>query len=131
MRPDLDRLKQLAAHLTTGPLSMPYIELLQEIRRQPYHEKYPPCFPFVYNELPHLFSKWEHWPYGLVVYTPQPRLSIDEALLVFFGISDEVSKHCFYPGNKSVAKYGGKELTLYSRPRDVANQIYQMIQELG
>lgn len=131
MKPDIGRLRKLAAHLTTGPLSMPYIELLQEIGRQPHNEKYPPCLPFVYNELPHLFSEWEHWPsYGLIIYGPEPTLSIDEALLVFFGIPDELSKHCFYPGNKNVAKYGGKELTLFSRPRDVANQIHQLIEKL-
>jgi hypothetical protein len=130
MKPDIDRLRKLAAHLTTGPLSMPYIELLQEIRGQPCHQNYPPCLPFVYNELPHLFSEWEYLSsYGLVIYTPEPTLSIDEALPLFFGVPNDVSKHCFYPGASSVAKYGGKELTLFSRPRDVANQIYQLIQK--
>lgn len=130
MKQNIQKLKILASHLTTGPLSMPYVELLQIIRKQHYHEDYPPCFPFVFNELPHLFKEWEHWPFGLVVYMPQPNLSIDEALPMFFEITEEQSKHCFYPGTKRKDRYGGKDLSLFSRPRDVANQIYQMIQSI-
>ena len=127
---NIKKLEKLAAHLKTGPLSMPYIELLHELRKQPFHGKWPPCFPFVFNELPHLFKEWQHWQFGLVIYIPQQKLSIDEAIPLFFEITTEVSQHLFYPGTKNVNKYGGKDLTLFSRPRDVADQIYQLIQRI-
>ncbi len=89
-----------------------------------YGEKraYYDAYPFVFGELPHLFSEWEYWAYGKIRYRPLPHLDEDEGLRHFLGLSKKQFAHIFIPTMASV-DLGGEWLDIDAKPEQVATNI--------
>jgi hypothetical protein len=82
-------------------------------------------------ELPFIFPG--EWFYGedyLPFYKNDPERDIISSMAAFFGTNTYMFEHIFCPGNQSTHVYGGKVLDAKSTTRDIADNIFKLIEAI-
>lgn len=133
---NIPRLLLLAEHLRSNKLNEMYssnqlaysknnINLMIGLNGQIYN-----LFPFVVQELSVLFTEWKLAERGQIIYLPDPSLANNYAILEFFAMEISELLHCFSISNQNQKLYGGNLLDRTSKPKDVAENIFQYIEGL-